>query len=453
MKRKTLLLLIPFMLLSSCSKGNNKSEESSIIEEPTKVNVSLEAMLLETDKTKYDIEFEYRDSFFNEDSSIFNSGLAMISFGFSLGLCLNKLTADNILTECGFHDIEDYDTLSSNNPDGIGYVFAMKEIDNRTLINVNIRGSGYELEWSDNFNVGKEGNHNGFQNAADTVLSSLKRYITSKNVSNYKLWIQGYSRGGAVSNLIANNIFNDESLDILEKDIYVYTFEAPRGILLDQISEHKGVHNIVNSADIVASILPDEYGLGRIGEDIDIFDNNYVELVKAYDPSISYSSYAGSSSDTIKDFKNRVLNGLLRVPEEGTEEANYSIHNRDSYVDNMQATFMYLFKLFFSLKKSTLNRIVERLKSMTNEEYQSLLAKDRAFSILNPYIKEDGVEYNGNEFKYHLNKVVTFIPYRCTDLVYQLISPTTRPNLITLISMHLPIVNYVLLKNYLSTLK
>jgi len=163
--------------------------------------------------------------------------------------------------------------------DSIGAVAAKKVItdDNNksyTLIALGIRGGGYEQEWASNFTMGKEGEHDGFATAKDNVIEFLKKYITENNVSgDIKLWIVGFSRAGAVTNMVAGDLNKDQyalqnNTTLLPENLYAYTFEAPQGVLREQVDgDYSNIHNVINVNDIVPLVAPSIWDFARYNTD------------------------------------------------------------------------------------------------------------------------------------------------------------------------------------------
>ena len=172
------------------------------------------------------------------------------------------------------------DWQSPPEKDSIGVCLAQKTIRDRdnqdcTLIAIVIRGGNYGSEWGGNFNVGREGAHEGFADARDEVLRFTKEYIQGLDASykrNMKLWIVGYSRGGATANMVAGALNNscraEIGVDISSDNIYCYTFEAPQGILTSQIAgSDANIHNVLNTNDLVPLVVPSAWGFTRFGCD------------------------------------------------------------------------------------------------------------------------------------------------------------------------------------------
>lgn len=161
--------------------------------------------------------------------------------------------------------------------DSIGAVAGWKKIHDgaETLIIVGVRGGGYESEWASNFKVGASGRfHQGFKEGADQVLGFLKDYIRDQKITGpVKLWITGYSRAAAVSNLVGGLIDEGENLGsgitfTPVTDVYVYCFETPRGVILrggEAGESYRNIHSIVNPNDPVPKVAPLYWKFGVFG--------------------------------------------------------------------------------------------------------------------------------------------------------------------------------------------
>jgi hypothetical protein len=181
--------------------------------------------------------------------------------------------------------------------DTIGLATAKKEFDNYTLIAVAPRSGGYYSEWANNVHLGDGSKsdymHEGWYNAANKMINFVSDFIDDNNVTGrIKLWMTGFSRGGATANLAAGlldsrinkgeKIFNNATL--AKEDIYAYTFEAPQGanvnsktIPAPKDAIYGNIFNIVNPNDVVTKVAMAEYGFTRFGIDKFI-------TTKFYDP-------------------------------------------------------------------------------------------------------------------------------------------------------------------------
>lgn len=236
------------------------------------------------DKTFSDeFGYYYKDSYFAESANKYNQSLATMSLCLSLSTYNasdNYENADEnvrtILNQCGFQDYEQ--TMYHIKPESgtIAFSIANKELDTgETLIVVAVRSGGYEAEWASNVTVGKTGNHEGFQNAADCVYRVLNNYITDSehNLSDKKVkfWITGYSRGAAVSNILAAKLFQEKYKEVTYSsinDVYAYCFATPAGVSLTEDPHndcYNNIFNIIEYNDPVPLVAPCQWDFDRYG--------------------------------------------------------------------------------------------------------------------------------------------------------------------------------------------
>lgn len=263
------------------------------------------------DDRDYEATYFYDDAYFYNSSYTYNENLATMSLCLAMsafGSNEKKYSckSDNVkdlLEQIGFSkfDTNYWDTVKPTT-DSIGVVAANKQInvDNKpyTLIAVAIRGAGYEQEWASNLTVGESGMHQGFNQAKNSVLSFIKQYIDQNRISgDIKLWITGYSRAAATTNLVAGAIddgetFGNCSLDF--KNLYAYDFETPMGTIAadaQKRSIYKNIFNIVNPSDPVPKVAPSEFNFTRYGTDKILpapeLDDNYLakqpKMLNKYD--------------------------------------------------------------------------------------------------------------------------------------------------------------------------
>lgn len=199
------------------------------------------------------------------------------------------------LTECGFTNL--FTSSEFNGPTGkdtLGYMFGSKQItvydqktqQNKTftLVAVGVRGGGYGAEWASNLTIGNSNGaagqnsnnslkyrHYGFDYNAQRVLSDLREY-TKNMTGDLKYWVVGYSRAGAIANLVAGDITTNASqYKTTMDDVYGYTFEAACGALKSDEAAtgtiFPNIHNIINPMDAVPLVSPPEFNHCRLGMD------------------------------------------------------------------------------------------------------------------------------------------------------------------------------------------
>lgn len=243
----------------------------------------------------YSATYYYDDAYFYESSYIYNEHLATMSLCLELSAwgseevgnnySLKMKNAEQLLSEIGFDDFtHNYMDFSNNGivgkptKDSIGTVVAHKQIivdgEDYTLVALAVRGGGYESEWASNFKIGANGQHQGFSEARDQVITFLNNYISSRGITgNIKLWITGFSRAAATANMVAGKIDEGKvsfpSCTLAPTDLYAYTFETPSGALTTDTSDSVfgNIYNIINPNDPVPKVAPAAWSFTRYGID------------------------------------------------------------------------------------------------------------------------------------------------------------------------------------------
>lgn len=263
----------------------------------------------EVQKVRYESENDhddlfYSDGYFSAPSTKYNEHLAALSMAmtkYSMNIDNPENKNDTGWYEkqsdrvkkfydlIGFQDFavnEDYRTRTAF--DTIGIAAASRKLDDCTVIAATVRSGGYFLEWANNVYLGDGSKsdymHEGWFNAAHKVVDFLQEYITSCQIKGrIKLWIAGYSRGGATMNITAglldnmiekgsDKVFSGVTLE--NSDLYAYTFEAPQGANIysqtvkspkDRIYDN--IWNIINPNDLVTKVAMSEWGFTRFGKD------------------------------------------------------------------------------------------------------------------------------------------------------------------------------------------
>ena len=238
---------------------------------------------------------------------------------------------EEVLETIGFNSfVTNDDYKQTARFDSLGLAAAKKEFSDYTVIAVAPRSGGYYSEWANNMHLGDGSKsdymHEGWYNASIKAINFIKNYIETNQVSGHiKLWLTGFSRGGAVINITAGLL--DSYLDKGEKvfdnvqlykdDIYTYTFEAPQGanvnsktIKLPKDALYGNIFNIINPNDVVTKVGMSEYGFTRFGVD------KYI-TTKFFDPS-NYES------------NRRVFKALFDIVNQ-TDEVKYTADNFGMY--------------------------------------------------------------------------------------------------------------------------
>ena len=309
------------------------------------IQIRLTKKTFKEGKTSYkDNDLYYYDSYFSHPSTEYDSHLATLSVymtEFSMILDAPNNENDNewyneqsnrikgFFETIGFYSFmanEDY--YSRTQFDTIGIAVASKKIGNDTVIAVVPRSGGYYREWSNNVWLGdgtkSDYMHEGWYNAANKLIKFLDKYVTENDITgNVKLWMAGYSRGGATTNIAAglldNKINKGEKIfsngaKITHDNLYAYTFEAPQGANVysktvkaptDKI--YNNIFNIVNPNDLVTKVAMQEWGFTRFGIDKYIktkfYDpenyGDYRNIYKALWTNVNHMKWENYSADTL----------------------------------------------------------------------------------------------------------------------------------------------------------
>ena len=442
----TILSLFSFLSLAACNNQNNNTTTSiipSTNEEEKDENVYLNDTVNEKVKftgfysSNLEYNYEYRDDYFDDSAEDNYIDLAKVSLLKALSCTVaddTNLTkaADYIVdfhTKCNYKDIyisDDYKIKTTK--DTIGFVFASKYIMSNNkktlLISITARGFKYDREWASNFTIGKEGNHAGFEAASSKIMNSLNTYLEKYNKDlnrgiELKFWISGYSRGGAVADLVSAKI-RDNNIAKAE-NIYAYTFEAPAS-MLENDKEYNFIKNYINKNDIVPKIIPNTTGLIRPGVDFDYNVDKDINKVKENLAKISADfKYAEATKiEAMDTFIADLIEKAFSVFENVREE----------YTDNYQDSLVYFLDFMFSLDNEKFSKLTSTFKGMSIFELASVFSKDGFLKLLKTTFEKCEIEYDNEKITKFVDdihplvfeKIIGKVGYQNLILVYQNIS-------------------------------
>lgn len=456
MKKSILLLILPALLLSSCGSSN---------EERMTVNYTLAPSLRKADSTKtggYNLTFKMEDSYFDSDATKFNKDIALLSNG-------KSLMAETEATIRSFYSAMEFDNLSINYPehteDTIQYAFAHKKIGEYNLVSVAINGHNYGLEWKNNALLGLEGDHQGFAARANDVYTALKAYLSENEYEDYKLWISGFSRGGAISNVLSHYILSEGELTIAKKDMFVYTFECPKGLDINNAPKYENVFNIVYSGDTVTYMAPSEYGFARCGIDIELYQSSTHtdEVLFDFDEDISIPAFkackdlAGGDLNSELDVCKYFFSYLAREKEASASEQSIYVPTRADFVNEVQSTVQFVLSMAFSLTAEVKQQLIEDVKELGIGALSLINDPVYLALFLAPYLYNSGFPYEASQLVEDctvLTRLVgTDIMLVLSVAMYLMGSESDLgSNLVRSFMVHYPEVGHALLKDYLANL-
>ncbi len=354
--------------------------------------------------------FYFDESMFEGSSFVYDSHLSTLSLCLAMsGFASNDVdypeksrNAKKFLSDIGMHDVEVNEWFTKKpTQHSIGVAVGHRPVEadgaSYELVAVAVRGAGYELEWCSNVTVGKTADHEGFDEAARNVVDFLKSYLgrhkSDMNASGLKLWVSGFSRAAATSNLVGarlNKASRSTGNEVLGKDLslavgdgyfslnqcdaYVYCMEAPAGAYLPDdaarqsaLADHGNIHNIINPCDLVPRVAPNALKFGRYGIDLMLpapaQGKTYQEkrdamLVLFYD--IKNENTKEYVLDKAWEFGCGTLDVFLSVFfDKLTRE---QLKTRENYAENFQAAFVDVLTFMMGTVSLPLGKWVEILR-------------------------------------------------------------------------------------------
>ena len=175
----------------------------------------------------------------------------------------------HFLSDAGFTDIRKDDYSKVPTMFTVSTAMGHREMSHEgqepfTLIAVGVCGGGYKNEWESNMTAGTGPIHEGFRSAAQLVIDRLAGYIATRGIQGrIKVWISGFSRAAAVSNVVAGTLVNTGFLP--KEDVYAYTFATPAAVKDPPREGYENIFNIIDPADPVPQVAPAVWGYGRYG--------------------------------------------------------------------------------------------------------------------------------------------------------------------------------------------
>ena len=437
MKRLSVVLLtVSALLAASCSNNSGPKEKKDTYH--FSMNSSMTGTSIEIEA---DIQYSLKD--FDADSTKFNKSIALLSF-VGAEKASNKTKLAAFYSAIGFKSIvysDDYDLPEDK--ESIKFTLAHYEASDYHLISVVTNGIGYEKPWENNFNLGLEGDAEGFVVASNKVLAGIRSYIESYTDKTIKLWITGYSRSGGISNIVSTHLIDDNT--VLENNLFAYTFEAPQVVSSTNTKQYKSVFNIINSADLITHMAPSKYNLKRVGSDVDIYKSNMDKILKKLDNRLRLTSFTKTEYYNNESEMAEYAFGVFT--KSFTSETAHDISTRENYVNYFQPNITYLIGLFTSLKSSTTNQIMNRISGMSVLEIAGLISEDGLYNLLKPILDNNHESYNDSELRSKTNALIYFIQAN-----YELISLASngifRSNFQRSTECHYPEVVFALLLNY-----
>ena len=285
------------------------------------------------DKTDKTLSVTYRDGFFTAENQKYDMDLSKVSLGLTMTTMKQKKSGskyvwDDSNTKSFLKNTlkfdEGYKAYNQNKSltdtsDKAAYAIAHKKVSidgsPTTIVAVAVRSANYGGEWYSNGQVsgGSDSKlHKGFSGAAAEISDNVKAYMKDNGISSdARIWITGFSRGGAVANLTGRMLVNRSA--VKAENMYCYTFAAP--LTTKKLSRsQRGIFNTVNSFDMIPDVPMKSWGFGRYGDNYYLpskMNKGYATMKKQTDQS--FNELTGQSYGVYWNhllFKEKLLDSL-----------------------------------------------------------------------------------------------------------------------------------------------
>jgi len=210
------------------------------------------------------LEDDALSAYFRQSSFIYNHNLATLAAELSNAVN-NEFSMGSRLARLGFPSgqMAFYNYINSSNFNTVAYTIAHRDIvingSSKNLILVAIRGTTGWREWASNLLAWPDSNeiHYGFGHAVSELDINLNTYLVAHDLlSNNKeeniVLITGYSRGGAVANLLASQLNRSQGF-VMQENLHAYTFASPN-VTREVTTDNDNIFNIINRNDIVTLV-------------------------------------------------------------------------------------------------------------------------------------------------------------------------------------------------------
>ena len=458
--KRTILLMLPILLLAGCGEvppapdpGPTPPPEPL----PGEIRYEYTPSLRRETSTKTDkylCSYFYKEEYFKADAKVFNKDLALLSCGKSM-MAASEDDIKSFYSQAEFDNVETH-FVSVKTENTVSYAFAHIKIENFDLVSLVVSGHNYGLEWANNALVGLTGDHEGFSLRANDIYNSLKTYLAS--YENYKLWISGYSRGGAISNVLSHYILSREEISITKENMFVYTFECPKGLLEENAPKYENVFNVLYSGDFVTYVSPSEFGFARCGIDVDLYtsSNDLDDKLYAFDRDIDMPKFKpykdfNDDSKTVQTEQEGVQSLLTYALRDGTDgDLAIYFHTREDYVNKVQHAFETALSIFFGLPTDVIDQIITQGKAQIFTILQSAQAM---CDFLIPFLDQAGYVYDKDVLLQDCTVIYKLANANLTLVAKVFAAGDIRNAVTRSIKVHFPEVGYILLKDLCNSSK
>ena len=282
--------------------------------------------------------YYYTDQWFQEDASVRNDSLALVSAQLS-SAAVDDTHAVSFLKKLGFNDAkaQRYDSLRS---DDCAYTIGSKHITKNgadcTLISVAFQGSQYgDKGWQQNVSVNSDTDVSGDHAAYSAAAEIFQKDLSSRNIHGEVIvWLTGHSRGGAIADLAAAYLLNRKD----PPAVFAFTFGCPATTSKTEeagSAKYNGIHNYLCEEDPLA-MLP-IWDMNRYGQTVlygsDEFNHVTEKLAELNPDAYTYAQEYNPTyfDDNVTEYLQNLKD---RLTETVPSRQEYSKKNTDSFTAN-----------------------------------------------------------------------------------------------------------------------
>lgn len=235
-------------------------------------------MVIDSEKKEWLLRWEINDGthktaltrvagnndFLPTNSLRFSADAARIAAALSMSACNEKRLKENLLS-LGYSDVLFF-AYEHPQRDKIGMCIASRVKDDQLQIAAVLRGTSGE-EWYSNFDIGYTAEHSGFAKAADFAELKIGDHVFTHAIGmEPSFFITGYSRGGAVANILAKRLCDRYGLE----RVCAYTFAAPSTTISRRVGSYRSIYNLVRQEDFFTRVPPQSWGYTKYGKTISL---------------------------------------------------------------------------------------------------------------------------------------------------------------------------------------
>ena len=272
LKKSIICFLTLFLLLSQAASVFAEAE-------PEEIKNLTDTFYAPTTGSNHSLKVPFSLSWFMNDAREYNHDLAKLSLGLATSAFrTSKQRAEkkggtdynvrSFMEQAGFTELrsDDYDKTPSMYT--ISTVMGHQTVSDGgepfELIAVGVCGQGYMDEWESNLSVGTGENPEGFYSAAHLVYDRVFGYISENHLEGkIKIWISGFSRAAAVSNITASLLSDAD--DFSQENVFAYTFATPMTVRDAEPEPYRNIFNICGKMDPVPKVPFVDWGYSRYG--------------------------------------------------------------------------------------------------------------------------------------------------------------------------------------------